>query len=543
MHNSKCEIVGKLVFKNFYFGNERRWQWKKSLISKAMGFYGNLNGSMVITGESGSGKSNACKVIIDQLFKSGCTVSILDPHGEYLGIADGIHAEVYDAARSGINIFDLDGVGEKERSSELASMFRRIFRLGEVQSYVLYRCLLYTYRNCAENGSSPTIKTLLYTISRFKLHASGQEAHILEALEKRLSLIDSGPFSRSISFGKLLSENSIILLSGLHTIEAQKVYMEGFLRKVYNSMQSLNGRKLRIFIDEAGKIADSPLPGRLAAEGRKYGIGLISVSQRAKSLDKDVNSNAALLISFYQREPEELNYLASYIAGGTEMGRYAEVKKAIRGLRRGYAIVMDYSEPEPVIVRFSEAKEGKGSLSFSMLSLSTEGISEGELLNKLSSDGFEKDTISGCVKKLEDEGRLMHFDVAAKRFCGRWYISSPRNSPEHDISVHIMHLRLKELGVRSRVYNSAYGPDIIAYLDGIKYALEYETGTKDAKQLTEMLSKRSKHYGRIIVVANEKAFAKYASIGYCLRTFCDYISDPLKDSKCETKDIIMQHAE
>ncbi len=73
-----------------------------------------------------------------------------------------------------------------------------------------------------------------------------------------------------------------------------------------------------IVVDEAEKLEDSPTVARLVAEGRKYGIGVIAISQRAKALDKEIRSNAATIIAFGQREPEEQNYVANLIAGGNE---------------------------------------------------------------------------------------------------------------------------------------------------------------------------------------------------------------------------------
>ena len=74
----------------------------------------------------------------------------------------------------------------------------------------------------------------------------------------------------------------------------------------------------------------SDILAKIAAEGRKYGFGIIALSQRAKEMDKGLRANSAMFISFYQREPEELNYIANYVAGGVEGSRFAEVKKAFQ---------------------------------------------------------------------------------------------------------------------------------------------------------------------------------------------------------------------
>ena len=504
------KVVRKLCFKSLFFGNIG-WRWSDVHFRDFFISGSGMNPHIVIVGESGSGKSNAMKIIVQRLALSGANIVILDPHNEYLGVADLISADIYDAATSGVNLFELDGMSEKEKASELTGLFKRNFRLGEVQSYTLYRCIMNSYTYLGQYGKVPSMNSLLFTIKVFKKNAKTAERSILESLEKRLSLIDTGSFSKSPDINRIVSGNSLFLLSGLHTAEAQAIYLEGFLRKIYTkmlSMEKTSHPSLYIVIDEAEKLGDNPILGKIAAEGRKYGIGIIATSQRSKAIDRDLRNNSSLLISFYHREPEELNYISNFIAGGNELGRFTEVKKCIRSLKRGYAIVTDSSQPNPYAVRFDRDESANVSVDFSIIQLARNGINRGDLLHGMAKICSAEDALAH-VSSLISKKQLHEYTVPAGRYYGPWCISNPRNSPEHDICVNIISRHLSSAGINSRIYNSAYGPDVICNHMRRKIAIEYETGLKDIGETRAMLEKRRQYYQKVIVVVNDGHYEQY----------------------------------
>lgn len=505
-----------LRLKRFYFGDGVKWHWKNPIFKRKLGLSRLPNHNMMIVGESGGGKSNACKVIINQLSKIGAHVAVLDPHGEYLGIADSIGADVYDASYNGINIFELDGMSEKEKANELTNLFKRIFRLGEVQGYVLYKCIMYTYNVFKFKERTPNIHDLLYSIKVFKKHANSSEDKILGSLENRLTLLDTDSFSRSISIGSIISKSSIMLLSNLHTNESQAVYMEGMLRKLYSkmlTMEKCSSPKLYIIIDEAAKLGESPILGKITAECRKYGVGVIAISQRLKGIDRNVRSNSSILIAFYQREPDELNYIANFIAGGNELNRFIEVKKALRSLRMGQAVICDSSQRDPIVGQFDICKGNQTSISFEIIDKSRNAISSSELYSTLEKYGFDRLSIKGKIDELVQNKRLHYCEISdTSELNSLWYISFSRNSPEHDICVNLISRYLIKKGIRNEIYNKSFGPDIILYKDMEKIAIEYETGTKSKDQFLKMMEYRQRSYKTIIVVVNDTYCQKYGGV-------------------------------
>jgi len=457
----------------------------------------------MITGGSGTGKSNMCKQLLRQLAGLGCNFVVLDPHSEYVESAKEFGAEIYDGRINCINIFDFDGLSEKEKVAEITSMFRRIFRLGEVQAYTLHKCISYTCNICAQRGRTPTMHDLIYTIKVFLKHAGKTEANTLESLEKRLSVIAGDSYAKGVNIASVMKGRSIFSLASLHTAEAQAVYMEGMLKRIYTSLLS-NGKpnrsKFYIVIDEAEKLQNSEVVARLVAEGRKYGVGIVAISQRAKALDKEIRSNAATIIAFAQREPEEQSYVANLIAGGNEYNRFLEVRKALRELGRGQALVQSASSRNPKIVSCARFEAISRDPSYRIIRLAERAISEHELSGVLMHEGFAREDVLDALRTLEGKGVLKQHFVNECKYKGRWYMTMPRNSAEHDIMVNLISRHLDEIGIRNVIYNKAYGPDVIAFAEGRRIAVEYETGMKDADSTAKMLEERHKAYSKVIVV-------------------------------------------
>ncbi len=492
-----------------------RWRWDRVFLKRAsLDLENSLNSHIMITGESGAGKSNACKQMLGQLAGMGANFLVLDPHSEYVEHARDIKAEAYDAGIHSVNLFDLDGLKERERTAEITSMFRRIFHLGDVQASTLYRCISYMYWISGVKGAAPSIRSLLYTIKVFKKRArSKPEANILEGLEKRLLVIAGDGFVKNISISKLMNGRSIFSLASLHTAETQAIYMESVLKKIYAAMLSgaaPGKRKFFIVIDEAEKLQDSPVVARLVAEGRKYGIGVIAISQRAKALDKEIRSNAATIIAFAQREPEEQNYISNIIAGGTEYNRFVEIRKALRELGRGRALVQEAKEKNPKIVSCRRFEPQVLDPRHRIMLSAKWVVSKEELFRKLGREGFDRVEIANAISELIRTGFLKYHIVTEEPYRGTWYIAMSKNTAEHDIMVNLISRYLTENGIRNMIYNNSYGPDVIAYMNGKKVAIEYETGLKDADDTEKMLNERVRNYDEIIVLGKLKDGSRFA---------------------------------
>jgi adenylate kinase family enzyme len=511
-------------FKNNYIGKIEKqlgigffghpsWKWKKVHFKGFdIDINKELNPHIMILGESGSGKSNTCKLILNSLSRKGVQLMVFDAHNEYIRIANDISAKVYNAAYNGLNIMGLDGISIKERSSELTEMIKSTFRLGEVQASALFNCISYTYKISMENQYEPTIKDLLFTIKIFKKHANKYEIKTLESIEKRLAVLNAGIVARPKEFSEFLKNSCIFALSDLHTNEAQKLYIEAFLKRIYTRMLIMEKSDkivMYIVIDEAEKLDDESIISRIISEGRKYGIGVITIAQRAKGLHKSIRSNSSTIIAFYQKEPEELNYISNMLSGGNELNRFTEIKKALRSLRKGYAIFSG-AVSDPAIVRFKEHIIHDEYIGNYLIDECKRGISRKSLISRMKKRNFEEQKVDKEMLRLKLEKTITDFNIAESAegrmkgpIPGIWYISMAQNSAEHDIYVNLISRHLKRLNIHNLIYNTSYSPDLVAFYKGKIIAIEYETGLKNINDTKRMLEGRRKRYASVITLIND----------------------------------------
>ncbi|MGC9157314.1 MAG: ATP-binding protein [Candidatus Micrarchaeia archaeon] len=506
MANGKIgSVTHILALKHGFISHANYWRWKRVFFkSLVIGRLALQNQNMLITGSSGSGKSNACKLIVKALADQGSKVIVLDSHNEYIDLAGEIGAKVHDASKEAVNVLEMQGTS-KEKASEISNMLRTRLRLGYRQYNELYRLLLYTYQVCEKEGKRANMQELLYSLQVFKKNAVHAELGTLQAIESRLALLGTSA-RKELGMDELMYGSSIYALAGLHNSEAQAVYEEALLRSIYANMlkQRQKGR-LYVVIEEAEKLEHSSILARLAAEGRKYGIGIIAVSQRAKAIDKELRSNAGMVIAFSTKEPEELNYVANMLACGNELGRFIQVKKALRSLKRGHAIAL--AGEQPMLIRLRQLRLHEN-CEYMLMRLLESARSKGEIMQAL--QGCE--SAEELLEQKLASGEVKHYQASVPGQEQDWYIAkqSSENSAEHDIMLELIRRKLESQGIRAEIRNRAYEPDIVAWKEGEQIAIEYETGKKAVMETAKMLENRLGTFGKVIVIVSDNAqdFAK-----------------------------------
>lgn len=346
-----------------------RWEWRK----RNGGFYIDLsseaNPHVNISGMSGFGKSTLCKRLINGIRESlHLPVSIFDVHSEYADFTLQLGGDVHSPKESSINMWELDGVSPAERISENAAMLKRILKLGDIQAYSLMTCAekAYERKGIRQNekdswaGEPPAMRDVYDCIAE-SMGGKGSSRQSYAGLSKRLyPLLMSNVFSArtTLPFRKILEGLNDFSMAELGSSEAQALFVETFLRKLYSYMLSqklADGIRLFVVIDEAHRVCISEgeelsLPGRLVSEGRKYGVGIITSNQMAKNLDRAIIANSAVTFAFYQREPQECEYMTSLIAGGTDNERREVVRSRMRNLRQFECIALTSVAREPLVV-------------------------------------------------------------------------------------------------------------------------------------------------------------------------------------------------
>jgi len=346
-----------------------KWVWRDAGGRFSIDFNSEANPHVNISGMSGYGKSTLCKKLVRGIReKLKLPVSIFDVHSEYVDFALELGGKVHSPKESSINMWELDGASPAERISENVTMLKRILKLGDIQAYSLLASAerAYERRGITQAGQGswcnepPTMQDVYDCINESMGRGHGRQGY--SGLSKRLYPLMRGDIfsaKTTLPFSTILEGLNDFSIAELGSSEAQALFIETFLRKLYTHMLSQKlTHRLRLFavIDEAHRVCiSSPgelsLPGRLVSEGRKYGLGIITSNQMAKSLDRSIIANSAVAFAFYQREPEEHDYITNLIAGGNDYDRRDVVGKAMRNLKQFECIALTSNEMEPVVVR------------------------------------------------------------------------------------------------------------------------------------------------------------------------------------------------
>ncbi len=499
--------------------------WKRIRRPYALRPSAEPNPHVVISGMSGFGKSALFKSMLIDVAGAGASCVILDAHDEHEGIVRGLGGTVHDSAEAGINILALDGATVNERIAELGRVFRRVYRLGYIQSTKLGECLWYTYRKCgARTGNDrsldrdPRMGDLLYEIGVFIRNARGaSERNTLLHLRDKMSHLNIAALSNGSAAAASLDRGThSFSLSGIRSEEARVIYIEELLVRIYSRMKldpKNAGIRQYIMLDEAQFLTGSSerssgIVTKFIEEGRKYGRGVVIVTHASSSLNRQIVTNAATFISFYAREPSELAFASKLIAQDPE-SEYA-VRQRIARLGRDEAVIVSANDRNPKVVSTKRLAERVAQHIKERCGVSVAGLAKKPvLLGSLSESAhMDREKILGLVK----DGAMDYYAFSAEEGGEEWVMEKrPNISAEHEVMVAKIYGALREQGVGCYIFDRAGGPDIVAYGGGRRIAIEYETGRKSVEESMGMFGSRAGYSG-IIVIVNDLARAAYEAV-------------------------------
>ncbi len=489
------------------------------------------NPHIIIVGMSGYGKSTLLRHMIGDMHKGGKGAIVFDAHNEHESVVGSAGGKVYNAAYHGLNIFELDGVSVAQRISDLSVMFKDVYRLGHLQASKLSDCLWYAYRKAGARSrddtavpETPTVRGLVEELHVFLGNAKTQaERNTLHHLIARISLLGEGGFSRStVSVADLCRGISSFSLASLKNPEAQMIYIGELLRRLYSTMKDSErekGVRLYVVLDEAQFLIDSSetggrFVGKLIAEGRKYGVGVVIATHMASQLDRRVVANASTFITFYPREPAEINYVASLLAAGSAE-RVQLVKERLGRMVQNEAMVLSAHERAATVVETRDFRdlaagdrEGRGA--------EDRLVVEQRILSGAKRPATYEDIVARhggrreVVDSLIADGELDTFEESLSGAPRRWVMRrNPSLSAEHEVCVGLLSERLTALGIRNRIVDNATGPDIMAFSGGRAVAVEYETGRKGIMDTASMFRRRLESCDAVAVFVNAEAYGFY----------------------------------
>ena len=328
-----------------------------------------------ILSKTGGGKSYCSGAIIEELMKHGVTVCVIDPHGEYSSMKHkgvvkktsrdfGVTPKAYDdkivefATDPSINkgakplkftLHNLDAreilslTNIKNVRTFLTMLRRAVDILKETKGTFTLKDIIAVLEQGGE-GSSAALITELEYLNEIDVFAE-QGTKIDELIQKgRCTIINLRGTPPDI-------QELIVNRMGNALFELRKVDKIPPMMLVVEEAHN--------FCPQQGQVACSKIFRTIASEGRKFGLGLMVITQRAAKIDKNVLSQCNTQVILKVTNPNDLSAIASSIEGLT-VGMEEEIQR----LPIGSAIITGGGVSMPLLVeiRPRESKHGGESI-------------------------------------------------------------------------------------------------------------------------------------------------------------------------------------
>lgn len=330
---------------------------------------------LAVLGTTGSGKSYSVGVLIEELLEHNYPVVVIDPHGEYSTFREPNDDEEALGALKKLglepNAYEIGVFKPKIVGGTLALDFGKIDveALAEMAKLTsTMRDLLYLAHNSLKkNKTSFSLNELIEETKKLATEYKFQARTTL-SLERNLRLLkEMGIFGDKPLTKYIVRRGAltIIDLSDEMDEEIRRIFTGALLNELFKARKEKIIPPLIIVVEESHRFAPQDqdtyskyVMRKIAREGRKFGIGLVIVSQRIIGLDKDIISQCGTKILLRIDNKTDLDYIKQYIEGA------AEDRKLIAYLPTGTAMIAGQATRHPIITNIRPRKTKHGGTGF-----------------------------------------------------------------------------------------------------------------------------------------------------------------------------------
>ena len=307
------------------------------------------NPHISITGETGSGKTQATKAIVSELRRQDVPALILDFKDDYSNesFITTEEFQLYDAGCGSLPINPLipaidkrqDLINPAQHVYQVANIVKRIYKLGDQQAFRLREAIKRSYQRAGislQPGTLPAGRQFpAFDIVRSEL----VNDKVNEPLLGRLSpIFDLGLFAgdaEQSNFEEFLHASAVVRLGQLPSDEVKNSVAEFFLMALYNHLirqPQIHALGRLLILDEAWRVVESPFLTPLMREGRAFGLGVVIASQFPRDLPEAVIGSTATRLFFSQGQVEQIREIQRTIVGKTSGPQAEHIASVVRGL-------------------------------------------------------------------------------------------------------------------------------------------------------------------------------------------------------------------
>ncbi|MGB1585934.1 MAG: ATP-binding protein, partial [Thermoplasmatota archaeon] len=319
-----------------------------------------------VLAKTGAGKSYTVGVILEEFLKAQVPMVILDPHGEYGSLR---HANVKEREIKAMRRFGIKPKAFQKQIKEYAIDTRvnpegeRLVMEGmnlegrEIvdlvggkisggQVGVLYQAV----KEVQDHLPAYTLKDVMDAVSRNKSNSKWNVLNALEALDAtRIFDIRGTPVDQLVQ----PAQCTIVNLRGVAP-DIQEIVVTRLCNLLWEARKRNEVPPFILVCEEAhnfcpergvGNAISGPVLRTVAAEGRKFGMGLVIVSQRPAKIDKNVLSQCNTQVVLKVTNPNDIKSIVASVEGIT-----SETADEVQRLPIGSALVAGGGLTQPVFV-------------------------------------------------------------------------------------------------------------------------------------------------------------------------------------------------
>lgn len=311
-----------------------------------------LSMHLAVLAKSGSGKSYAVGVLLEEMISRNIPLLIIDPHGEYSSLRFKndvpIDLEKLNLLSLEPKSFSVEEFGDPTivkgcrplrlaRSSDKQELVHLLpGKLSNSQLAVLYSAI--------KNASNADFNSLLFALESEESSAKWSLLSMVEHL-RDMNIFSGVP----IPYSDFLKPRhaSIINLKGIEP-DIQEVIVYKLCKDLFELRKKNKIPPFFLVIEEAhnfcpersfGETKASKILRNVASEGRKFGLGLCVISQRPARVDKSILSQCSTQIILKVTNPNDLKALSASVEGLT-----TSAEKEIQNLPIGTALITGLSD-------------------------------------------------------------------------------------------------------------------------------------------------------------------------------------------------------